>query len=47
MFPQAPIVEVGCLNHFLKFSIEPSITVNKTDIWVAKDVSIQHKHLQI
>ena len=40
IFPHPPTFKAGCLNHFLKFSIEPTIAVNKIDIWVTKDESI-------
>ena len=47
MFLQVRMSKVGCFNHFLKFSTEPTMLVNKMDIWVTKDVSTQHEFLQI
>ena len=39
MFPQAPVFEVECLNHVLKFSTEPTITVNEVATRVSEGVS--------
>ena len=39
MFPHPPTFKAGYLNHFLKFSIEPTTAVNKIDIWVTKDAA--------